>query len=380
MDAAQQALFGEFPRAVGAPEQHMVHSASEFDAFVDTVEGKRNAYATISWFPPGDGVTCDKVSFDLDSAAKDEAFPGGMTDDAKITLMRKDDDVADEVLGDVCDDARKLGRAASTEGIPALGVFSGFGLHVHLLFQPESDPGEKMGTVARYWRERLDLITMDHAVVGDEQRILRVPNMRRVHHDTRSPPYGVAVPCDLWTVPLTRDELAEVTPQRLLELSRGKRPDVGVDAAERPAMPFYDDYTASDSRVVTSRPDRPSVEGELSDEGIEWYVKELLRMPCMYENLLLDPEPPHDIRVNAAVMLFNLGMGPSQVVDVFRQIGWRDWDESVTRSHVKHIYQKGYSDMNCTTMRRRGYCTREDDDPTECPCYGWRGGECEWKE
>lgn len=375
MDAPTRQLFGKFPRSVGCPEQHIVHGEGEFDVFADTVRGRRNAYSSLSWFPNG-SVVCDKVSFDFDSAAKVEAFPSGMRDDEKIELMREDPDVAEEVLGTVCEEAARLATVSVEQGIPTMAVFSGFGLHVHQLYEPEVSPGENMGTTARYWREELDLTTLDHAPIGDEQRIMRVPNMKRVHHDRDQPPFEVHIDCDLWTIPLTGHELAEVTPQWLLSKSTGPRHHIEEKIDERPAMPFYDDYTR-DNRAVTARPDRPSVEGELEGEGVDWYVQELLQMPCMYENLLLDPEPPHQIRVNAAVMLFNLGLTPDEVLDVFGAIGWSDWDRQVTAKHLRYIYRKGYSDMNCETLQREGYCTRTDD-PESCPTHGWNGGEAEW--
>lgn len=376
MDDSQRQLFGEFPRAVGSPEQHIVHSEGEFDLFTETVLGRRNAYSSLSWFPGGK-VVCDKVSFDFDSAGKESAFEAGLRDDEKIELMRNDEDLAEEVLGQVCEDVRAIAKNLLVCDFPVMGVFSGFGVHVHALTQPQENPGDNMGSTARYWREQLGLPTLDHKPIGDEQRIMRVPNMKRVHlkdiFDGDAPRYE----CDLWTVPLTGEELAEITPHGLLELSKEPRPSVTVKADERPEMPFYEDYTREE-RAVTMRPDRPSVEGEISDKGVDWYVKELLQMPCMYENLLLDPEPPHEIRLNSAVLMFNIGMEPAEVLGIFEAIGWDDWDRAVTRKQLKQVYQRGYSDMSCKTLREKGFCTRQEE-PVECETYGWSGGEAEWR-
>ena len=378
MDQTQRQLFGRFPRSVGSPEQHIVHSESEFDVFTETVQGRRNAYSSISWFPVGGGVVCDKVSFDFDSAAKEEAFHEDVTDDIKIKLMRSDPDLAEEVLGEVCEDVQKLAQASLEESIPVMGIFSGFGVHVHQLYQPESNPAEHMGSTARYWREELGLVTLDHKPIGDEQRIMRVPNMKRVHLEDIFDPEAGRYECDLWTVPLTGRELAEATPQSLLSLSGAPRPNVTVESDERRAMPFYEDYVRED-RSVTSRPDRPSVEGKIDSEGIDWYVKELLQMPCVYENLLLDPEPPHKIRLNAAVLLFNVGLDVGEVLDLFEAIGWSDWDRQVTARQLDQIHKRGYSDMSCQKLRKDGYCTRSDNPP-DCPTFGWSGGAPEWKE
>lgn len=376
MDDAQAQLFGEFPRSVGSPQQHMVHSEGEFDVFTETVQGRRNAYSSLAVFPPGEPVVCDKVSFDLD-ADKGEPFEDGLRDDEKIEVMRDDPAVAEEVLGPVCDDAQKLAANLLVCEYPVMGVFSGFGIHVHALTEPTEDPAERMGSVARYWRHHLGLPTLDHKPIGDEQRIMRVPNMERVHLTDLFDPDAERYRCDLFTIPLTGDELLDITPESLLEMSRAPRPGVTVDDDERPAMPLYEDHV-KESRAVTSRPDRPSIEGEIDAEGADWLVKELLRMPCMYENLLLDPEPPHDIRLNSAVLMFNAGMTPAEVVEVFAVLGWKDWDRSVTHHQLKHIYENGYSDMNCETIQMNGYCTRTED-PEACPTYGWSGGRCEWR-
>ena len=380
MDEIQDTLFGEFPRAVGSPEQHLVHSREEFDLFLDTVNGRRNVYSSLAWFPSG-SVVCDKVSFDFDSADKDAAFEDGLRDDEKIWRMRNDPDLAEEVLGQVCDEVQSLAWACIEEGIPTIGVFSGFGVHVHQFYEPEVNPAEKMGTTARYWREELDLTTLDNAPIGDDQRIMRVPNCRRVHveYEEDHPNLRTVIdrwPCELWTVPLTAEEMAEASPQRLLRKAKAPR-TIPVEIGERAEMPLYEDYTRSTQNAVTMRPDGPSFEGEISDEEVGGLIKELIPMPCVYENLLLDPEPPHRIRLNAAVMLFNVGLQPPDVLKLFEAIGWRDWDREVTAKHLRHIYKSGYSDMNCTTLMNEGYCTRSDE-PSDCPTYNWSGGECEW--
>lgn len=375
MDDPQRQLFGRFPRAVGSPEQHIVHSEGEFDIFTSTVLGRRNAYSSLSWFQLDGTVICDKVSFDLD-APKDEYFDVER-DDKRIEMMRWDLDLADKVLGKVCEDARKLADALLDWGFPVMGVFSGFGIHIHALTQPEENPAENMGSTARYWRDQLGLPTLDHKPIGDEQRIMRVPNMKRVHLDDVLDRDATRYDCDLWTVPLTGEELAEITPEWLLELSEVPRPDVTVGATERPDMPLYDDYTR-DQRAVTMRPDRPSVEGEIADDDVDWYIKELLQLPCMYENILLDPEPPHEVRLNSAVLMFNIGMTPDEVLEVFAAIGWSDWDRSVTRQQLEHAYRKGYSDMSCETLRKEGFCTRQEE-PENCETFGWSGGEVEWE-
>lgn len=377
MDQTQEVLFGRFPRSVGSPNQHLVHSTGEFDEWADTVFGRRNAYSSLSWFEIDGTPWCDKVSFDLDSAAKDSAFNEmNLRDDEKIDLMRTDENLADEVLGEVCEEARELTRELRFDGIPVAGVFSGFGLHIHALYQPQCKPAPHMGSTVRKYREELGLATVDEKPIGDAQRIMRVPNMKRVHLANPSKQVTKRWECDLWTIPLSGTELCEVTPEGLLDRSTGPRPSAFAEPDSRPEMGVHDDYT----RTAVDTPERvkevvDSV--DLDDEGIEYYVRDLLKMPCMYENVLGDPEPPHKVRLNSAVLLFNVGLKPAEVADLFGQLGWRDYDRETTMKHLKHVYKKGYSDMNCETIQQEGYCTRVED-PENCVAHGWSGGEAEW--
>lgn len=374
-------LFDRFPRAVGCPEQHIVHSEGEFDVFVEAARGHRNAYSSVSWFPVEEDrpVVVDKVSYDFDAPDKESAFPAGFTDHEKVAMMRGDPDVAKEVLMPVCEDVSELVIQSQDDGIPVVGVFSGFGIHVHQLFQPVRDAKQRMATVARRYQDVCDLQTMDPAIVGDHQRILRVPNMKRVHHDSDSPPYEVAVDCGLWTVPLTGREMRQITPEDLLGLSTSARPDALSEPSERPEMPLYDDYAVADDETFTAPPREVTVDyTEVSDEFLAWHLEGALRMPCMVQRALqTGGSPAHKVRLNTAVLLFNLGRTPTEVADIFERIGWQNFDRQTTEKQLDQIYSHGYSSMSCSTLRRIGLCVHADD-PESCPTFGWRGGEKIW--
>lgn len=387
MDAAQRLLFGRFPRAVGTPRQHMVHSESEMDFFIGKVNGKRNAYSTISWFPIGGDLLCDKVSFDLDSPLKATAFPADTPDDEKIVEMRKDDEMAQAVLETVCEDVRKLANASAVRDIPAMGVFSGFGVHFHQLYQPKEDPEKEIGSTVKKFTRELELQTVDRAVIGDTQRIMRIPNMKRVHADIKQHGDGrieflETRECPVYTVPLRRDEMREITPSELMELSQAPRRDFHLRERERPQMEFYEGhygtkYTESVEPVYDGE-SRPIETNEMETEEVERVLKELVPMPCMYERII-GRSPAHHVRLNTAVLLFNIGFSPVEVADLYQKLRWEDYDRSVTLYHLKHIYRKGYSDMNCESIQRLKLCTRTEE-PMKCETYGWCGGEPEWQK
>lgn len=381
MTPTQHLLFGDYPRRVGTPAQHWVFNEAQFDVFLDTIRGTRNAYATVGTLPVVEGQpeVSDKVLFDLDGDKS--VFEDEQAADERVAMMRDDPDIADSVLGDVCDEAQQLARASRDDGIPVLGVFSGFGIHVHQLYQPTEDPTVPMTTCAAKYIEELDLQTADWKVVGQPERICRVPNMPRVTHETsRTQSVEDGRSTGLWTVPMDAEVLEQVTPGLLVEKSHSPIELPGADPGGRPQMPVWEEYRDG----VTSDTDQPQrpvdkrtspLAGEMDVEGLLW---ELVSMPCMVERML-QPNPEHEVRMNGAVMLFNVGLNPQQVEDLYARLGWVDFDRGTTRKHLKSIYRSGYSDMSCSTLREKRLCTRSEE-PSECPTFGWSGGACEWKQ
>jgi hypothetical protein len=382
MRPVQKYLFGEFPCRFGNPVQWPVHSESEMDAAIEECEGERNLYATISHFDltEGGGVVSDKISIDLDSPMKEAAFPRTDRDDEKVMLMREDFDLADEVLGEVCEDARRIAERAEREEIPLVGVFSGFGIHLHLLYQDQLQARQHLATTVRRYLDELDLDTLDIQLIGDVQRILRIPNVRRVYVDADR---GESIDedthtmaCNLYTVPLTRDELKQITPEDLMVTSREPRL-IPLPDEERPEMQVYDDYLEERATV------RGEVEVEIDvqnyeRQGILNMLKELLQMPCMYERIV-QPNPHHMVRFNSAVLLFNTGFTRQEIEEMFMSLGWVDADRKKTRKFLKQIHARGYADMSCQSIQSLGLCTRKED-PESCPTYGWGGGQAEWIE
>jgi hypothetical protein len=378
----QAALFGAYPRRVGTPAQHWVFNDAQLDVFLDTVRGSRNCYATVGQLPVTEAgaAVSDKVFFDLDGDKS--PFAEATRADERRARLRADPDLADAVLGAACEDARKLARASRDDGIPAVGVFSGFGVHVHQLYQRTDDPAVPMTTCAARYIDQLDLQTADWAVVGQVERLCRVPNMpRTTHREDRHGKVQDGAHAGVWTVPLSRGELAEITPGELLALSTAPRacPDPVPAAADRPQMPVWEEYKSqsADSDAVDV-PQRPFVyRSTLPDgDGLEALLKELLRMPCVCQRLV-QPNPEHEVRFTAAVILFNVGLTPRQVEDIYARLGWVDFDRETTRKHLQSIYRTGYSEYTCRTMRSKRLCVK-DEAPTDCDCYGWSGTECEW--
>lgn len=394
MDRVAQELFADFPRRVGTPNQHWVFNEAQVELFLDVVDGVRGAYTTLNRLPIVEGQpdVSDKVFFDFDSPAKDEVEGNGKRwdhpdidpnepADELIRRMRNDAGLATDVIGQPVEDARRLAQESASDNIPVLGVFTGFGVHVHQLYQETVDPRDAMASVAARYEDKADLETMDWECVGQPEKLCRLPNVERAtyvegQHGERRDGRGTG----LYTVPLDGADLRTITAKDLLALAEGPRDTGHLEIPEeRPQMPVWEEYipdgTAGDDIAQRPVDQRTQPVGTEMFDDMETILRELFQMPCMVERIQ-QPNPGNRVRLNAAVMLFNAGLNPQQVENLFGQLGWVDFDREITRSKLDHAWKTGYSDMSCSSLRSRGLCVKED--PKECHTYGWSGGQVEW--
>lgn len=400
MDRPQKLLFGGFPRAVGVTtpdnptmelRQFLVHSEEELDGVIEQTSGERNLYASLSQYEPvrvdgefeGSAVRSDKVSFDFDSSAKAEPeaepywshplIPEFASDYEVVQLMRDDEEVRNAVLGDVCYNVRTLVQACQQKEIPVVGVFSGFGVHVHQLRKPtRSRPGDKMLSTCNKWVSELSLSCADEAASGRPFRIMRLPNTERICHD-RGEGTGV------FQVPLRASEMAEIEPEDLMELSQSPRPRIGSHPPSRPEMKVQTDYLGPKyNEGVGQEKMRPLPTTSEADGLVETLIKKLVQMPCVYERAL-GRNPPNDVRVKVGIMLLNSGKSVEEVTELIARLNWVDFDRETTRYQLQRLQNSGKGDWSCKTMRAKGLCTRADE-PTDCPTYGYQGGNTPMKD
>lgn len=390
VDACQNELFGSFPRSVGTPHQFYTLSPGEFDVYTTAVNGQKNCYAAISRTDYDGTITLDKVSIDLDTPQKDDDWPalpnlptGGYPEEDKlIAKMRSDDDLADAVLGDVLKEAKEVVEKADREGIPCLGVFTGLGMHIHLLYQETAENvRRKCATTARKFIGDLNLMTADPAPIGDHKRLMRVPNVQRIYAPDESDFMAETRPCGLYAIPVLSHEFEDLEPRHLLDASRSPR-EVEIPEYDRPEMQVHDHYIQSfDGDGMTEVEQQeladPVVPDDESGQFLKFILGKYLRMPCMAEGII-QPEPDHRIRQNCAVLLFNLGMSKREVCDLFSRIGWVDWKRKKTMDQLNQIWRNGYADRSCASIMKDGMCTRIEN-PEDCETYLWSGGRAEWR-
>lgn len=378
MDTAQQILYGSFPRTVGTAandddfEQNFVHSEGEFDIFFDHVKNDKNVYSSICRFRSDMRHVLDKVVFDFDSPMKESAFPEDYSDGDKIDAMREDGNLAEEVLGTVWEDAQRLIQYCSEHDIPAISVFSGMGVHCHLLYQDRVNPTQEKITISKFLIDECDLRTWDRKIVPDTRRVLRVPNSQRIDDGE---------PTGAWLIPMTEPEVLHNDVHSVLDRSRSPKDIQQHDRYQhdsRPTMEVIEGYENVDEDTVGTI-ELSDVSSDVSDE-VEWIVRECIALPCVRERFL-SPNPDHMIRFNGVVHLYQNGFTPDEVREIIQKIGWVDYDSGITKKMTDQIWNRGYSESSCNKLQSLGLCVFgpnfDDfaDEPEECETHRWTSGK-----
>lgn len=367
MTPMQDELFGKFPRDAGIPIRFPLFSSDHFESFIEKSGGRNNLYCSIARYDHPDYYT-DKIFFDFD-ASWDGLFGVGVNPPEKFEILRKDPRLADKFLGEVIEESKRLVQKSSEEDIPVAGAFTGKGIHVYQFYQEEKYPREEMLSTANRYKEELQLEHLDPKPIGDVMRISRIPGSQRIWNGVR---------CPLFTTPLTASDMLQMDAEWLLELSESPS-TVSVDIPEdRPQMEVYDDYLNSFGRNISQQEFDPSEAG-INDEFLEWYIKRVVKMPCISERALTKG-PNHEVRLNLAIHLFNAGLSKNTILGIISQLNWDDFDREYTKKQLNQIQRRGYTEFSCRRMRDEGLCIHHED-PRECPTYGWKNDEgCRWKE
>lgn len=376
-------LFGKTPRFVGLVgselppkqrDQFVAFDRGLLKMFLERNHGENNMYTRVSHIGETSASVVDKIFLDFDAEKPNRP------EHELFREMREDRAVADNILGDVVEDVRAVAEWIEDMGWPAVGVFSGMGVHIHILTKERPEPTEHLRTTAKKIESEAGLSTLDNKGTkeGDFNRLCRLVNAPRIGSNGE--------PLRVYTIPLELRELADTTPEELLELSMTPRQIElpRVKEHDRPELRIWQDYKTSSKDDDVALEAEPLSEQtlEVVDGELEKFVKEALQMPCMYERLM-SRNPDHSVRFNSAILFFNLGLTPDEVQDIYSRLGWFDYDPEITSSILNQIYEKGYASMSCQTLQERGLCKPGWDTVEErkenCDCFGWEGGDCDWK-
>lgn len=77
--------------------------------------------------------------------------------------------------------------------------------------------------------------------------------------------------------------------------------------------------------------------------------------PCIARSVLTS-DPSHIVRTSFVSELMWSGFSEEEVLELIRSFSWRDFDEKITRYHIKMIYSKGLLPPSKTTLRLNGVC------------------------
>lgn len=374
MDTATQILCNGFPRTVASGDseglkQTFVHSENEADLFFNANRNSKNIYMNISRFREDMRLVVHDFPFDFDSPMKDSAFSENLTDKQKINQMREDEDLAEEVLGEVWKDVQKLTKYAWKQNIPIISVFSGLGVHSHLLYKEEIEPTEQKITTSQYIIDELDLKTYDRMIITDIKRVLRVPNSKR---------FDSGQDCDVFCIPMTELEVINNSLHDMLE--RCKEPkDIEMHSRylqkNRPQMQVYEDVDVNE-KTAGSIP----VQNQKVPDNVEYIIDTCIHLPCIRKRFK-SKNPHHMVRFNGVVMLYQSGFTPPEVREIIKKIGWMDYDENITNKMTKQIWNRRYSESSCSKLQSLGLCVYgpefEDmsNDPSDCETYKYFSGK-----
>lgn len=379
MNNGQHILYQGFPRTVAYADQDglkqfFVHSEGEWDMFFEHNKDRRNLYSSTCRFRSDMRHVLDEVFMDLDSPLKESLFDESVSDIEKVERMRDDPDLAEKVLGMVWDDAQSLVRRLREDDIPTLSVFSGLGVHVHMLYQDRIEPVKEKVSISNYYIEECELTTSDRQVLSDTRRVLRMPNSRRFDGGDSG---------DVYCIPITEEEVLDNTVHDLLErCSRSK--DIPYHdkykKENRPEMEVMEGYENVDAESQKNLPLKGQSVDQNIDELSEWIVKNNIPLPCVRERML-SANPHHMVRFNGAALLFQAGFSLEEVRSIIRGIGWTDYDEDITKKMTKSIWQGKYSENNCSTLMSLGLCVYGPDfddfsnESQDCDTYKWKADQ-----
>ena len=306
-------LFMRVPRCVGL-YGHIVETYDDVLRYVSLHNGVEDVYVCLY----DSNYVIDKVFFDIDSE----------------NLRRSHNAF------------KKLVTRLEEFGIPYIPVFSGRkGFHIYIPIKPWKPPNvETAKAVLRDVQVRLggDILEVDRHVFGDVRRKVRFPNTLNVNN------YCVPLPHDSvdWSLNeiITYSKQPQVIDYDLLPIDIYKLTDVDV-------IYSYDDEDVINCRYESS----PSFK----------LISKLIR-PCLAKHLLVDRDPPHMVRVNLVSELRYLGLTEDQVLSVLRDLNWVDFDESITKYQIHHVYTRKYKPLSCRKLRNYVRCFR-------CSWFYWYG-------
>ena len=296
-------LFNKFPREVGLYRK-LVYNQRQYQDYIIKNNGVNDCYTSLY---PSDFLI-DKIFFDFD---------GKNSLEEAITLYH-------------------YFKEKKFTAIPVISGMKGF--HIYLLVTPDYYTKQEL-TLSSYsivYEVFEKANSLDTHVLGDIRRLVRIPNTLRPPENktwcSYLPPY-----------------FDELSPTEIF--SYQKAPHNFKYKINK--IPCLTDLI-SDNIVV------PEDQNNVEINHTKHIHKDILNYvrPCLVKLITL-PNAPHTARLAVTIDLINAGFSDYQMLNLYRRLGWNDFDPEITLSYIKAIRKRNYHPYSCKKLRLLGICQYE---------------------
>jgi hypothetical protein len=303
---AREALYISFPRNVGNPAQHPVQNWEQLNRFITENSGLNDqCYAS----------TC---SYQNNRAVFEDLF------------LEMDSLELSPIIA--------VGKWFTENGIYWIPLFSGNrGIHIHALFSPEIVQSQTVRDFADFVIDQTHTKGMfDNQVTGDMRRLARIPNTKRLN--------------ELWCIPLSQEDvLNNISPSEIIKKAKSPQFIQYYPPTKKPKITDF---------VKDIKPIHDDSKPIISQKS-NILLKSVLR-PCIYEKIY-QPNPRDNTRITATVEALRQGMSIKQLLDIYEEMKWIDFDRNYTLYQIEHINKRvqngtikplGKKRLGCTLKRR----------------------------
>jgi hypothetical protein len=348
------------PVFVGNPSQRICYNVDQIADFVRVNYGKRPCF--ISHNPVFDfaqGKYPQKTYYSKNFMDLDGDPKRGLTKEDALKDLRK--------LSDWFDDF----------ALPYNIANSGHkGYHSYLRLKPEVHRidrklTDKIRAVQSFLASELGLRTLDFHV-AEPRRITRIPTTAYVNQDGWKN--------NLHCIILNREIVHGMTTEQIDELA--KEPFIPEEITMNPEGNYYTlDEFIIQFEVPLHYAGMPWSNGNghgdlkeykvTTDDHFLLIMKDIIRRPCIYRELVVEDRPAHIARVEACIEVRDLNFSLDGALTLFDDFAdaadWHDKHNKIKRdTNIKSIYyhEPPYKQMTCGTLQRAGLCIGK-----ECPSY-----------
>ena len=299
-------------------------------------------------------------SFPRELGRKRELIKNKMEFESKIDLLNGVDEVFSNVNplnGEInkifidFDGKESLAEAKTvytyclSQKIPCIPIASGKkGVHLYILLKTRRGEDNKeilYKTTKSILLKSLPISkSVDSHVIGDVRRLCRVPNTLRPPENGT---YCTYLP--------PQKGFLEMSETDLLWYMKGTHVYQFEDYIDpKTVFPTFDE-------LISPEVDKEQVKFTYMDDeqSPKFSDNELLRRllrPCLYRLMTVE-EPRHKVRVAATADLLRADLSRNEIVELYRTLNWRDWDENWTRYQIEHTKKFCFSKRK---LKELGIC------------------------